>query len=286
MKKLLLVVVAALGVGAPARGQETWDRNHEDCDVLGALGALCSGLSSYYRLGEPADYLRASQTGGALFECPGIDVATTSTTKFGQARTTSFDGSVSKGFIVASGGAFGAGTWTIAVWVYPTSATVTSTVLTTMDANSGKEGLALDLYYTGSALHARARSYMQDTDTVLTAESTTNVTANAWHLLVFQSAHSTIRKLYSTQALKVSVDNGAFTSTSWTNQPRVNGGGNLAIGKSDAGIDPATGACSKVGSNGFTGYMQALAIYARALSANDIALLWNGGAGRDYPFTN
>lgn len=286
MKNLLLVAAVALGIAAPAGAQETWDRSHEKCATLGPLGALCSGLNFYYRLDEPADYVRRSQTGGVLMECPGIDVTTTSTTKFGQVRTASFDGSVAKGFIIPGGGTFGEGTWTLAVWVYPTSAVVTSTVVTTMDSNSGKEGLALDLYYTGSALHARARSYMQDTDTVLSAENATNVTANGWHLLVFQSAHSTIRKLYSTQALKVSVDNGPFTSTSWTNQPRVNGGGNIAIGKSDAGIDSATGACSKVGSGGFTGYMQALATYSRALSANDIALLWNGGAGRDFPFGN
>ena len=284
MRKSLLAVLAILSFSAPTFSQEGWDRTHEVCNLNGANGAACVGLSAYYRLDEPADYLRVSQVGGALSECPGTDVSTTTTTKFGQVRTASFDGSNSKGFIIPGGGGFGSGTWTVAVWVYPTSAAATSTVLTTMDTDSGKEGLALDLYYTGSALHARARSYMQDTDTLLTSENTTNITANAWHLVVFQSGHSTIRKLYSTQALKVSVDNGTFTSAAWTNAPRANARGNLAIGKSDSSIDGQTGACSRAGASGFTGYMQALSIYGRMLSPNDVALLWNGGAGRDFPF--
>jgi len=279
MMKLLSTLLATISLGSVLYPQEAWDRNHEACDVNGSYGALCVGLSGYARLDEPADTPR-----GDLLECPGTDVATSTTTRFGLARSASFDGSSTKGFITYGGGGFGGGTWTVAVWVYPTSVTTTSTILSTMDTSIGKQGLTLDLFYTGSALNARARSYMQDTDTILTAQSTTNLTVNTWHLVVFQSAHSTIRKLYSTQALKVSVNNGAFTSTAWTNSPRTNSSGNLVIGKSDSSVHPVTGACNAMG-GGFTGYMQGFALYGRALTANDLSVLWNGGQGRDFPFS-
>jgi hypothetical protein len=285
LKKIILAAVAALALTAPSFAQETWDRNHEACDSQGPNGTLCLGLASYYRLDEPADYFRAGLTGGALAECLGTDVATSSTARWGLDRSASFDGSNNKGFIVPGGGSFGGGTWTLAVWVYVTDATKTSTILSTMSGASGKEGITLDLFYTGSALNARARSYMQDSDTVLTTTNTTNVTASAWHLIVFQSGHSVLRKLYATNALKVSVDNGTFTSTTWTNAPRTNSSGHLVIGKQYQDVNKETGACQAIG-GGFYGYLQGLAIWGRALTAADLSLFYNGGNGRDFPFVN
>jgi len=55
------------------------------------------------------------------------------------------------------------------------------------------------------------------------------------------------------------------------------------IGKSVQDVDKYTGACATYGT-GFTGYMQGLAVWGRALSQADVALLWNGGNGRDFPF--
>jgi hypothetical protein len=286
MSKCVTAIIAALALTAPALAQETWDRYHQTCDLVGPNGALCNGLAAYHRLDEPSDYVRYSMLGWGLTECPGTDVATTTTTKFNQPRTASFDGSNSKGFIVPGGGSFGAGTWTVAVWVRPTSNTVSSTILTTMDASSGKEGLKLDLDYNGTNLAPKITVYLQDTDATISSRGTTALSANNWHLIVFRSGSSTRRKVFSSDGISVSTNGGAFTSTVAYSRPiRVNSGGNLAIGKSDAGIDNLTGQCSATG-NGFTGYMQALAIWNRALSPADVGLLWNSGNGRDFPFLN
>jgi opacity protein-like surface antigen len=291
MKKLLLAVLACVAISSAssAAAQEAWDRTHETCDVLGPNGALCVGLAAYYRLDEAADYVRFSQAGGALMECPGIDISTTATTQFGQVRTATFDGSNSKGFLVPGGGTFGGGTWTVAVWVYPTSNTVDSTILSTEDANSGKEGLFIGLDYNGTDFQAYMETYLQDTDAKISVRTTTAITPNAWHLLVFRSGSSTSRKVFGSDGISISRDDNAFTtigaSQQFSRPIRVNSGGNLVIGKSDAGTDTLTGQCSATG-NGFTGHMQALGIWNRALSKADVDLLWNSGNGRDFPFIN
>jgi Concanavalin A-like lectin/glucanases superfamily len=287
MRKLLMVVLAALSFSMLAFAQETWDRKHETCDIVGPNGAVCNGLAGLYRFSEPADYIRLSETGGALLECPGTDVATTTTTLFNQARTASFDGTNSKGFIVSGGGSFGSGTWTMAVWVRPT-ANVTSTILSTQDASSGKEGVKLELNWNGTNLSPAISAYYQDADTQVTVGVSSLRTAtslNVWHLVVFRVGASTARKTWGATTFGYSLDNGTFQTATLTAPLRVNSGGNLVIGKSDAGADNLTGACSATG-NGFTGYIQALAFYSRSLSPADVALLWNSGNGRDFPFLN
>jgi hypothetical protein len=285
LKRVVLSIVAALFVATvPASAQEAWDRTHESCDLAGPRGPLCVNLS-YFRLDEPVDTLRVGETGGVLIECPGTDIATTTTVKLKTERTATFDGSANKGFIVYGGGGFGVTETTLMVWVYPT-ANATSTIFSTQDSKSPNEGVKFELNWNGTNLSPAISAYYADnTGTAVAALTRTAVTINAWHLVVYRVGVSTSRKTWGTLTYGYSVDGAAWVTGTLTAPLKGNTGGNLVFGKSDAGADNLTGACSNTG-NGFTGHMQGIAFYPRVAPLTDVTSFYNAGNGRDFPFLN
>jgi hypothetical protein len=271
---VLAVFVAFPVLSSAQRATCAWDDGN---------GPLCQGLVSYYKFEEGSDSLRKDSYGYSdLRECPGTNVGSASG-KLGT-NAVNFTGAATQGLTLPFGGQFGRGFWTIAAWVYPTDNSASRGILSTHSSlvtksmgtgvNTGPSGVKLYLWKSGASLYPRVEVYENETDTQKFRFVNTNVTLNTWHLIVVKSSPTTVGHA----EICISLDGAAFLCTAYNFNIRGNLGW-LVVGKDDA----SCAASLPIGQY-FFGRIDSLAIYSRAWSPNDLALFWNSGTGRDFPF--
>jgi hypothetical protein len=173
-----------------------------------------------------------------------------------------------------TGGAFPAGWFTVAVWVYPTvlGATNQKQYLLSEDGDN-VPGNAL--YLQNQAGSLKAVIDLRDgidpkNGTHITATSSGDISRNAWHLVVARLRPKTF---ISNGELSIQVDNGTPVTASVA-VATWGGGGRLFAGKTN---QPGSEAY-------FTGYMDQLAVAGVRWTDQETAFYWNGGAGLQYPF--
>lgn len=157
-----------------------------------------------------------------------------------------FDGNAANFLQLASGGPVnGNAPFSVAYWLNG----VTGCPCSHTDNVNG-----FDLYYNGSAV--RFFSY-HDSDNL-------QATCSAGSRLVVATWDGTTKRLYIDSAAAVTSTPGTPFAT--------------------PGVSPLTVGNRNQGDLPFDGWVDALGTWSRRLSDSDAALLWSGGAGRDYPF--
>jgi len=155
------------------------------------------------------------------------------------------------------------GEGSISVWVYCVSDPTTSAnnLVGKINFTTDREGYHIWLYGTTAPYTIRAQIASSSARDQF--EHTTTLTTGQWYHIVYTwSDNDNIHKLYLNGGEPIT---DAFTLTPVTN---VN---NFRIGRNDYG--------SMVGS-----YVDEVGVWSRALTADEITELYNGGNGKTYPF--
>lgn len=261
MKKALAAVLAFLVSLAPAILHA--ERNTCNADYTNP-SLLCMGLTNLYRLNEGSHSRRYDTFGYLDFERPdGVDVSAGTPQLFGR-NTVSLD---STHYLrIPNSPSLGNGTWTVAVWFYQTSGTAADQALISKDSST-THGTKLYLYWDGAGYQVAMTVYESETLLSYGVGSGTYVSLNAWHLAVFTFSPS----LTAYSKIGVSQDGAAFAYQT-VNHPIMTNLRDLRIGQHTDGSAP------------FIGHMGGLLFASRAWDATEVALYWNGGVGRDFPF--
>ncbi len=167
----------------------------------------------------------------------------------------------------------GGGFWTVGVWIYPTTAGSNGQTQTLLvNDYKGQSGTHLHLYNNAGSLQAKLSVVDAETDATQTATAGSNVTLNAWNLIM--AGASPWPTTVGQASIWVSVNNG--TKGTATLPYRARGANsNLDIGARPQG-----------GGSPYTGRMSNLTIANKAWSAQELTNFYNGGAGMDYPFVD
>lgn len=239
----------------------------------GTGSKLCDGLVSFYSFDEASGYTRRDSISA-------IDFFETDSWPLGNAA-----GIIGNSVVfpaVGTGYTLHANTYpllggggTYALWIYPTYSPNCSLspqqVLVSKD-NVYDRGTRLYLQCTSNTYYPAVSGYYID-DTAWSKISTTSVTINQWHLLVYTMVPYVGSSF--TSNVCVSVDNGAFQCSAFTNVVR-NSPSELALGCSYYPIE----------SNCYVGRLDHFAIALRVWSAADVTRYWNGGSAKAFPFVN
>ena len=174
-----------------------------------------------------------------------------------------------------SGGVFPGSWFTIAMWVYPTTAGSSGQAQTLVSEDGDNQsGNTLDLYNAagaGIAPRIRIRDGIDPKNgPTISATWGSNISLNSWHLIVARLRPKTF---ISNGELSVQVDNGTPV-TSAVSVATWGGGGRLFVGKTN----------TRGSENYYTGYMDQLAIAGIRWTDQETGLYWNAGAGLQYPF--
>lgn len=232
---------------------------------------LCVGLIEHYDFEEASDSLRLGSAAGGTFEEPGgQNVANTVSGKFGNAVV--LGGTSTAHLDINPSGNFGTATYTMAFWIYPTTAGTagqTQAIISTDSTNS--RGETLYLINTAGSLYPAWEVY-RDSETNVTITSSTSISINAWHLIVvgvkldfFTSSNS--------HWITLSVDNGALQTASLPG-PVKQGFTQINLGRRPSGS-----------SYDLSFRMDSFSSWGRALTSAELTLLYNSGSGRAFPFS-
>jgi hypothetical protein len=252
MKKLLIYILLLLTVNLS--GQKL--------GIIAASGSgggtpssLLTGLISYWKLNE---------TSGQALDSKALNNLTNNTATQNQGGIIGpsylFNGISSYLGPVTSSAYHFASTMSVCAWVKTTS--TASVIFIASDYYWDGEGWIL------SKDDNNLANFMTwdiaQTTPLAEAASSMTITNGAWHLLV-GTFDGTNAKIYVDGSL-------AGTSAAWAHNIAYNASGSFTIG-SDEGIQ-----------NYFGGNIDEVGIWNRVLSTGEITTLWNGGAGKTYPF--
>ncbi len=184
-------------------------------------GALCWGLSSIIEFEEPSDYTRIDSQSGqrALLEPAGQNIGTAA----GKIGTNSANFAGASTSYLKTTGSFGDGFWTIAVWIYPTTAGSSGQIQALVSNDTANErGTMLYLYNNAGTLQVWGQVYQTD-DTLKTVNTTSALSLSTWHRVVFQVSTFS----HGDGKIYLTVDNGSRLSTTLTNYVRGSAGGDI-----------------------------------------------------------
>jgi hypothetical protein len=234
---------------------------------------LCQGLVEWWNFEEPTDSTRfGSYRNSALLEEPAQNVGQSATHRLGSYAAGNFDTNAAHFRIPRYGSGQFTSYFTVASWVYLSTGGSYGTVVA---ATEGLGGI------TTNGLYVRINSsnkpefvvYENETDTGQTYNTypTALVTGN-WYLVVWKlSPFGPYGKAQvCISATKVGDSLSAFSCGDLTYNVRSNAA-DLSVGGRENG-------------ERFKGYIDGVGIWARAWSPADLALYWNSGNGRAFPF--
>lgn len=253
MKKRILSALTVL-VSLPAASfaqRATCDPNRSP---------LCKGLVSFYTFDESSDYLRRDSFSFFDLREPGGVNFGTGSDKVGGTASIWLNSSGALSY--PQYGGIGSN-FTVAVWVFLSNTTGQQFLLTT-DGPS-ESGVSLYLQDGKPSIWTTA----DEVDTSNGYSTGSAISTSAWHLLVFtMSPYGPYGKAQAC----VSVDGGAFSCGSLSYNARPTANSTLTVGASyDNTVKYAS-------------YMDGLLIAGRVWSPVDVALYYNSGSGRNFPF--
>ncbi len=267
IKKVLSVAFAAMVVALLAIQPATAVQRYV-CDPQQSM--LCVGLGSVFQMEEASDYNRDSVAGGVeLLEAPNTTVARAAG-KIGS-YAASFSGVDGTYLYIPRGGQLG-NTFTVAMWVYPTSSSTEQIILSSDEATA--HGPYLSLVPSSGALKFKAVAYYGDAGGDVSVTSTSTMTLNAWHLVVW----GVTPYFTGQQSMFVQVDNGARYSVALTYW--LTGNGNDLIVGQRKGASAGTGYTLP-----YSGRIDQLTFSSTYWETDTASLFYNAGSGAAYPFT-
>jgi hypothetical protein len=219
---------------------------------------------------EDSDTNRDSVDGALeLFEAPNTDVARAAG-RVGS-YSASFSGVDGTYLYLPRGGALG-NNFTVAMWLYPTSASTEQIVLSVDEAT--KHGPYLSVVPSAGALKVKGVAYYGDGQGDVSITSTSTMTLNAWHLVVWGLRNDPI---FGTQTMYVQIDSGVTYSVALTYW--------LASSGNDLIIGQRKGASAGVGyTMPYSGRVDQLTFSSRYWDTVDVSEFYNAGGGKAYPF--
>jgi hypothetical protein len=268
MKKAfaLSVVAAAQIVALPTRPASAVQRYV--CDPQKSV--LCDRLGNVFQMEEDSDQNRDSVAGGVeLLEAPNTDVARAAG-KIGS-YAASFAGVDGTYLYLPRGGALG-NDFTVALWVYPTSSSTEQIVLSTDEVTA--HGPYLSLVPSGGNLKVKGVAYYGDGRGDVSVTSSSTMTLNAWHLVVWGLRNDPI---IGTQQMYVQIDSGVIDTTSLTYW--------LLSSSNDLIVGQRKGASAGAGyTMPYSGRIDQLTFAGRYWDSVNVAEFYNAGSGKAYPF--
>lgn len=256
MKRLMLVLVALLGLAHSGQAGSTIRSTCRDSQ-------LCLNLGALLQFEEASDNTRLDSYGFSdFFEPDGADIPNTVSGKFGNAL--SLNGTSQYLYVPE-----GAPTVTIAVWVFQSSTTGIQTILGqygTYDLrmNAGKPELVV---------------YKATDDSSITLTWGVALSASTWHLIVVTPRFATDASGNPYVKLGMRADNGTAIFTAVITDPlKGHALRKLAIGA----IESST---SGTFIQFFNGRIDHMLFAGRAWTPQDESLYYNSGTGRSYPFS-
>jgi hypothetical protein len=259
MKRMtsFLAVFAAVSAVGEASGPAI-------CDPQRSL--LCAGLGSVFSFEENTDNPRWDENKTvALLEADSQNVARAAGKIDSYAA--SFVGTEGNYLYLPRGGYLGAN-FSVAAWIYPTSAS-TEQVLISSDEPAA-HGHYVSLVPSSGQVKLRAVAYYGDGQGDVSVTSTSSMTLNSWHMIVWGFLPGS-----SGQAMYVQVDNGARTTVNLTYwlAPNAN---DLILGQRKG-----SGAAYTLP---YSGRIDQLAFSSRYWDVTDASEFYNAGSGKAYPF--
>jgi len=238
---------------------------------------LCKSLLELYEMEEGANSPRFGAYMGKLFEPTGVTVAQTTTKKTGS-YAASFNGSTQ--YLWANGGASLPASTTF--WFYPLALPGSGATKSIMGRNdSASPGPEVYLYNNAGTTKVCIQVRSIDLNQTVSVCNSTAISASTWYFVAAGFGENR-------NADGVITGSGLFLSLNakakeWSSNIGfvINPGDiqyRLGAGFADAGPGAA-------GANFFNGYIDQLAFFADELPDIKIALIFNGGAGRAYPFS-
>lgn len=232
---------------------------------------LCSGLVEHFNMHDLSDYARYGAFGSVLHENIGFNIGSTAG-KFGNAAnfTTSTDYLWSSTFVPSM-----STSWSVSFW-FRASSLPGPTDSKTFISRAGGDGGSV--VYLGNSLGTTYLCMYTVNRDGTTPTATCNSTAisinTTYH--VAAGVGDPDDTPGSLQAW-VSVNGGAKAVQALNYVP-FGGLSHLRVGQA-----PSSGK-SAAGTNNYSGWIDELSIFSRSIGPSDIALLWNGSSGRQYPF--
>ena len=228
--------------------------------------SLCSGLGVVFAFEENSDNPRWDENRGAAFlEADGQNVARAAGKIDSYAA--SFTGTDGNYLYIPRGGALGA-SFTVAAWVFPTSAS-TEQIVVSMD-EATKHGPFLALVPSSGNVKLKGVAYYGDGQGDVSVTSASSMTLNTWHLVVWGIAVNT-----SGQVTYVEVDNGNRDTVSITYW--------LASSSNDLILGQRKGSGAAY-TMPYSGRVDQLAFAGRYWDTTETAEFYNAGSGKAYPF--
>lgn len=263
MHRKLLVLAVLLSVPAAVSAQRVI------CDPR--QSALCTGVSSVYQLEEDSDARRLDAYGFAdIREADGVNVGRAAG-KIGS-YAASFAGTDGTFLFLPYDGALGGGTWTVAMWVYPTSAATTQILLSKDEATIHGSYLAL-VPYSGQ-LQVKGIGYYSDTGADVSVTSASSMTLNAWHLVVW----GVTPYFFGKQQMFVQIDNGTRDTVALDYWLKGNAN-DLIIGQRKGA---SAGSAYTLP---YSGRIDQITFSGRYWEPDSSTLFYNAGSGAAFPFT-
>jgi hypothetical protein len=216
---------------------------------------VASNASAY--LGQFQDSQLLKEDGGAAVQ--GGD-------KIGGTASIYLGGAATDRLVIRRNGGFTSGNWTLSSWVYlyPQSTARDIVLLSTYDW-SNQDGLLIRWRYITSAWKLEAYGWEAETGTAYTKLAASATTTGAWHLVtVTMSPYGP----YGKSQVCLSVDNAAFEC------------GPMGYSLKGNARDLHVGASSSYNNI----YLDGFGIWARTWDTADMALYYNSGSGRAFPF--
>lgn len=271
MKRLTVVLVALLQASLSLVGQASAGSTiRATCRQMQSRG--CVGLAAFYKFEEGSDYIRRDSYGFAdLIEPDGLNVNNTASGKFGNALSL---GGLGANYVhVRDAPALGNTSWTITAWLLPSSNCVGSgsTTIFQKDFGANYRGTNLGFKCTSGVIYPSAEVWLDETGTSQTLTSTTSI-STSWSLVIW-SYRPWIPSRNG--QLMISVNGAAFQTASVAGPIRTSAT-SFIVGAYGGG---------DWGSNTYSGRLDHVGFYGTYWADDDAAWAYNGGSGRDFPFT-
>ena len=236
---------------------------------------LCRGLSEYFRFAnETSGDQPFYGVFGSVLNEPTPGNITTRLGHGGVNIAPEFDGTTGS-FLWQSYTSGPTGFYTVALWVYPDTAGSVGQAQAIIDwASSQRPGAELFLWNQGGTLQIYHRVTERETGNPIQVSQ--NISASAWHYVIF-GASTYLDGGTNSPHIFISVD-GAAKSTAAIGYSLQPGCGQVRIGGQPINGPGGTGAIP------FDGAIDELGFWARELTPAELTLLYNGGAGQQYPF--
>lgn len=276
--KFVLVVLLCLPCLASAGQNYPEPCNYKDSAGVSKASPLCGGLIEYWGFEEASDSPRFGAFGTPLLEVSGKNTARIAEILATLEGSWSLDlASANQGWLWQLGG-LPAGSSTISVWFKTNSLGAVGTKYTIVSANTvnvpGPE-LYFEVTTVGTSGKVCYTNYEAETGTQIgpLCSSAGSVTGQSLHMVTVGESPFFVGKA----RLFLSLDGAApsFTSTGYYTRSGIT---IMEVGAHRSKY--LAGPFSQY----FDGQLDQLILWSRPLTAAEITLLYNGGAGRAYPF--